>query len=137
MGISGRNGWYGGNWLWRLRGLMDKVIGGPGLRRGRRDQHSVVVGDALDFWRVVEVRPGEALTLRAEMKLPGTALLDFEVRRDGRGCCLATTARFQPRGLAGILYWYSVLPLHVLVFRGMLQGLKQVAERNAAAAQAS
>ncbi len=137
MGIGGRNGWYGGNWLWRLRGLMDKVIGGPGLRRGRRDQHSVVVGDALDFWRVVEVKPGETLTLRAEMKLPGTALLDFEVRPDGRGCCLATTARFQPRGLAGILYWYSVLPLHVLVFRGMLNGLKQVAERNATAARAT
>ncbi len=131
MGIGGRNGWYGGNWLWRLRGAIDKLIGGPGLRRGRRDQHNVVVGDALDFWRVVDVQPGRSLTLRAEMKLPGIAMLEFEVDSDGEGSRLATTARFQPRGLAGILYWYSVLPLHVLVFRGMLHGLKLAAERPA------
>lgn len=129
LGIGGRNGWYGGNWLWRVRGLLDKLIGGPGLRRGRRDQHSVVVGDALDFWRVVDVQPGKGLTLRAEMKLPGTAMLDFEIEPDGDGCRLATTARFLPRGLMGIAYWYSVLPLHVLVFRGMLNGLKGAAER--------
>ncbi len=133
MGIGGRNGWYGGNWLWRLRGAMDKLIGGPGLRRGRRDQNHVVVGDALDFWRVVDVQPGRSLTLRAEMKLPGTALLEFEIQPDGDGSKLATTARFLPRGLAGIAYWYSVLPLHVLVFRGMLRGLKRTAERSAAA----
>ncbi len=113
---------------------MDKLIGGPGLRRGRRDQNSVVIGDALDFWRVVDVKPGRSLTLRAEMKLPGTALLDFEIVPDGDGSRLATTARFQPRGLMGIAYWYSVLPLHVLVFRGMLNGLKRTAERGAAAA---
>ena len=137
MGIGGRKGWYGGNWLWRVRGLLDKLIGGPGLRRGRRDQHSVVVGDALDFWRVVDVQPGKGLTLRAEMKLPGTAMLDFEIEPDGDGCRLATTARFLPRGLMGIAYWYSVLPLHVLVFRGMLHGLKQAAERREPARAAS
>ncbi|MFK7742460.1 MAG: SDR family oxidoreductase [Planctomycetota bacterium] len=129
LGIGGKNGWYGGNWLWRLRGWMDKVIGGPGLRRGRRDPNNVVVGDALDFWRVVDVEPGRRLQLRAEMKLPGTALLEFEVQRQGEHSRLAVAAHFKPRGLLGIAYWYSVLPLHVLVFRGMLRGLKRVAEK--------
>lgn len=132
LGIGGQNGWYGGNWLWRMRGALDKLVGGPGLRRGRRDPHQVVVGDALDFWRVVDIVPGERLVLRAEMKLPGTALLELEVGRPkdcGAGCRLAVVARFKPRGLFGIAYWYSVLPLHVAVFRGMLRGLRRVAER--------
>ena len=132
LGIGGENGWYKGNWLWRIRGWMDKLIGGPGLRRGRRDPHQVAVGDALDFWRVVAVEPGKGMQLRAEMKLPGTALLEFEVEGRGEHSRLAVTARFKPRGLTGIVYWYSVLPLHVLVFRGMLRGLKSAAETEAA-----
>jgi uncharacterized protein YbjT (DUF2867 family) len=130
LGVGGDNGWYGGNWLWRARGILDKLFGGPGLRRGRRDPKRVVVGDALDFWRVVDVVPGESLVLRAEMKLPGTALLRLDVSgsSDGGGSRLAVTALFKPRGLLGIAYWYSVLPLHVVVFRGLLNGLRTTAE---------
>ncbi len=127
--IGGDYGWYAGNWLWRLRGALDKLIGGPGLRRGRRDQHDLLVGDALDFWRVTDVVDGSSFELRAEMKLPGTATLTVAVAPDGDGSRLSLTARFQPRGLFGIAYWYGVLPLHGLVFAGMLRGLKQAAER--------
>lgn len=137
LGIGGSNGWYGGNWLWRVRGLLDKLIGGPGLRRGRRDPKRVVVGDALDFWRVVDVEPGRRLELRAEMKLPGIALLELEVEDLGDRSRLAVTAKFKPRGLLGIGYWYGVLPLHGLVFRGMLRGLKRAAESSATALQHS
>lgn len=138
LAIGGENGWYGGNWLWRLRGGIDKLIGGPGLRRGRRDPKRVAVGDALDFWRVVDVEPGKSLELRAEMKLPGIAMLRFCIEAsgaDGKGSRLSVTAKFKPRGLLGIAYWYSVLPLHTMVFRGMLNGLKRAAERAFAAAQ--
>ena len=132
LGVGGDNGWYGGNWLWRARGILDKLFGGPGLRRGRRDPRRVVVGDALDFWRVVDVVPGQSLVLRAEMKLPGTALLRLDVSGsqeagDDRSR-LTVTALFKPRGLLGIAYWYSVLPLHVIVFRGLLNGLRAAAE---------
>ena len=132
LAIGGANGWYGGNWLWRLRGVIDKLIGGPGLRRGRRDPKRVAVGDALDFWRVVDVVAGQSLDLRAEMKLPGIAMLRFRVEPEGpegKRSRLSVTAMFKPRGLLGIAYWYAVLPLHTFVFRGMLRGLKQAAER--------
>jgi uncharacterized protein YbjT (DUF2867 family) len=135
--IGGDTGWYGGNWLWRLRGAMDKLIGGPGLRRGRRDQHDLVVGDALDFWRVTDVVPGRRFELRAEMKLPGVATLTVTVDPDGADGAksrLGLTARFRPRGLLGIAYWYAVLPLHGLVFAGMLRGLQRAAEKATAAA---
>jgi uncharacterized protein YbjT (DUF2867 family) len=127
--IGGENGWYGGNWLWRLRGALDKLIGGPGLRRGRRDPRRLVVGDALDFWRVVEVVPGRSIDLRAEMRLPGVALLRIEVEAVDGASRLTLTARFKPRGLLGIAYWFAVLPLHSIVFAGMLRGLKRAAER--------
>lgn len=126
--VGGDNGWYGGNWLWRLRGVMDKLIGGPGLRRGRRDQHDLVVGDALDFWRVTDVEPGRRFELRAEMRLPGVATLTVAVDPDGNGSKISLTARFKPQGLLGITYWYSVLPLHGVVFAGMLRGLQRAAE---------
>jgi hypothetical protein len=131
--IGGDTGWFDGNWLWRLRGAMDKLVGGPGLRRGRRDQHDLVTGDALDFWRVTNVVPGRTIELRAEMKLPGIATLTIQVDPEGAGSRLGLTARFQPRGLLGILYWYAVLPLHGFVFAGMLRGLKRSAERSAKA----
>ncbi len=137
LGIGGEVGWYGGNWLWRLRGVLDKLIGGPGLRRGRRDPKRLMVGDALDFWRVVEVVPGSRLQLRAEMKLPGTALLQFEVEDLAGTSRLRVTALFKPRGLLGIAYWYAVLPLHGMVFRGMLRGLTRAAEHAARVAAAS
>lgn len=128
LAIGGDTGWYGGNGLWRLRGMLDKLVGGPGLRRGRRDPHQLVVGDALDFWRVVEVQPGRAVELRAEMRLPGVATLRLQVEPADGGSRLISTARFKPLGLCGIAYWYAVLPLHGLVFRGMLRGLARAAE---------
>ena len=129
--VGGGNGWYAADWLWRLRGWMDRLVGGPGLRRGRRHAERVGVGDALDFWRVTDARPDERLELHAEMKLPGIATLTFEIEplnQDGTRCRLQQTARFKPRGLLGLAYWYSVLPLHGLVFRGMQRGIRKAAE---------
>ncbi|MGE3163562.1 MAG: SDR family oxidoreductase [Planctomycetota bacterium] len=129
--IGGGHGWYAADWLWRLRGWMDRAVGGPGLRRDRRDTETVAYGDALGFWRVTEVAPQRRLALRAEMKLPGEALLQFDVESDPsrpRECRLVQTARFRPRGLFGLVYWYAVLPLHGYVFRGMLDGIRRAAE---------
>lgn len=128
--IGGGHGWYAGDILWRIRGWMDKLVGGPGLRRGRRDADRVEFGEALDFWRVVGIDRDRSLSLRAEMKLPGEALLNFQLEPEseqGR-TRLTMTARFRPKGLLGILYWYSVLPLHTVVFGGMLKGIKKIAE---------
>lgn len=129
--LGGRRGYYGVDWLWRLRGSMDRLVGGPGLRRGRRSADALRLGDALDFWRVTAIDPPRSLVLTAEMKLPGIATLGFDVEpaeADGRGTRLIMTARFRPRGLLGIAYWYSVLPLHGIVFQGMLKGLTRAAE---------
>jgi len=129
--IGGGHGWYAGNWLWRLRGWIDRIAGGPGLRRGRRDPERVSFGEALDFWRVTDVAAPERLALRAEMKLPGEAQLRFDVRaiEAKPGVCeLVQTARFIPRGLLGLLYWYALLPLHGYVFRGLLAGIRAAAE---------
>ena len=126
--IGGSHGWYGADALWRLRGALDRLAGGPGLRRGRRDPEQVAYGDALDFWRVTGVVPERELKLRAEMRLPGEAELDFALAAEGAGTRLTQTARFKPRGLAGILYWYAVTPLHGVVFRGMLEGIRRAAE---------
>ena len=124
IGIGGKTGWYYADWLWHLRGWMDRLLGGPGLGRGRRDPAKVQVGDALDFWRVLAVESGHRLKLVAEMKLPGEAVLELVLTE----CADGTTevrqyARFKPRGLLGLLYWYSVLPFHNLVFVGMLKGI--------------
>ena len=126
--IGGGNGWYAADWLWRVRGWMDQLVGGPGLRRGRRDPERVAYGEALDFWRVTGIEPGRRLQLRAEMKLPGEAELTFEIEPNGSGCKLAQVARFQPKGLLGLAYWYAVLPLHHIVFDGMLRGIRRSAE---------
>jgi hypothetical protein len=128
--LGGSRGYYAADWLWRLRGIMDRFIGGPGLRRGRRSASELRLGDALDFWRVTAITPPHTLELTAEMKLPGVATLSFDVDpapAPGEGTRLIMTARFRPRGLLGIAYWYSVLPLHGIVFRGMLQGLVRAA----------
>ena len=130
--IGGGHGYYAADWLWKIRGLMDQVSGGPGLRRGRRDNREIGCGDALDFWRVMDAEPGKRLRLYAEMKLPGVATLEFEISRDSSSSdtsVLTQTARFRPKGLAGILYWYAVKPLHGIVFNGMLRGIKLEAER--------
>jgi uncharacterized protein YbjT (DUF2867 family) len=127
--IGGGEGYYAASWLWRLRGIMDHVVGGPGLRRGRRNPETVGYGEALDFWRVTGIEPGRLLELRAEMKLPGVATLSFEVEPIEQGSStLIQTARFKPKGLLGLLYWYAVLPLHNFVFNGMLRGIARSAE---------
>ena len=130
--IGGGQGWYAWSWLWRLRGVLDRLVGGPGLRRGRRDVQRLGYGDALDFWRVTAIEPERRLELRAEMRLPGIATLTFDLEPEGEGCRLRQTARFQPRGLLGLTYWYACVPLHHLVFCGMLRGIAQAAERGAA-----
>ncbi len=124
VSLGGSTGYYYGNWLWRLRGLMDSMIGGVGLRRGRRHPHELHPGDCLDFWRVKLVEPGKRLLLVAEMKLPGQALLEFRLQALGDGKTeVRQIARFLPTGLAGILYWFGISPLHDLVFDGMLKGI--------------
>ncbi|HLW39491.1 MAG TPA: SDR family oxidoreductase, partial [Brumimicrobium sp.] len=118
--IGGGTGWYFGNFLWRTRGVMDKFVGGVGLRRGRTNLDSINVGDALDFWRVLYADKAEGrLLLFAEMKVPGEAWLEFKIEGDK----LKQTATFRPLGLLGRLYWYSVLPFHGLIFKGMLKKL--------------
>lgn len=126
--LGGTSGWYYGNWLWRLRGLMDKLIGGVGLNRGRRNRDTIMPGDALDFWRVVDVQPHKRLLLFAEMKLPGKAWLEFRLTENADGHTLVQqTAIFVPSGLLGLLYWWAVSPLHDFVFDGMLTGIASVA----------
>lgn len=127
--IGGRTGWYYGTWLWRLRGFLDLLVGGVGVRRGRRDPENLVPGDALDFWRVEAVEPDALLRLSAEMKIPGRAWLQFEVERDGEGSILRQTALFDPQGLFGLAYWYALFPLHQLVFAGMLRGIVRAMPR--------
>ncbi|MFP5206283.1 MAG: SDR family oxidoreductase [Acidobacteriota bacterium] len=121
--IGGARGWYYANWLWQLRGWMDKVVGGVGMRRGRRDPDSLCVGDTVDCWRVEAIEPDRLLRLVAEMKLPGRASLEFEVTSDSSGSVIRQLASFDPLGLLGRAYWYSVLPFHHFVFSGMLQGI--------------
>jgi len=127
--IGGRRGWYFANWLWRVRGALDLLVGGVGLRRGRRDPDRLRVGDALDFWRVESVRP---LRLRAEMKLPGRAWLQFEVEPHAGGSRITQTAIFDPVGLSGRAYWYALLPLHKWIFGGMLRGIERESRRSPA-----
>ena len=123
--LGGANGWYYADWLWWLRGLLDRVVGGTGLRRGRRHPSALRAGDALDFWRVlVANRATGRLVLYAEMRLPGEAWLEFElVDAEGGGRALRQTATFRPRGLAGRAYWLGVTPFHAFVFGGLLRGL--------------
>ena len=121
--IGGSTGWYALNSLWRTRGLIDQLVGGVGLRRGRRDPEQVAPGEALDFWRVERYEPGRLLRLRAEMRLPGRAWLEFEATPERRGTRIRQTARFDPSGLAGRLYWYGLLPIHAAIFRRMLQSI--------------
>ncbi|TWT65848.1 SDR family oxidoreductase [Crateriforma conspicua] len=122
--IGGANGYWGAGFLWHVRGWMDQAIGGPGLRRGRRHPTDLHYGEAVDFWRVTRLIPNERLTLRAEMKLPGEAELDFQLQpQEIDSTLLVMTARFRPRGLLGLAYWYAVYPLHGFVFPVMLRGI--------------
>jgi len=121
--IGGERGWYYGNWLWKIRGYMDKLFGGVGLRRGRRSPDQIFNGDSLDFWRVLLAdRQGKRLLLFAEMKLPGEAWLEFKIEDlDEGGRRLVQTATFRPKGLNGRLYWWSVMPFHLFVFKNMIR----------------
>ena len=128
--IGGTTGWFYGNGLWRLRGFIDLLFGGVGMRRGRRHPQELAVGDTVDFWRVESYEPDRRLRLAAEMKLPGRAWLEFEVEPDADGTMIRQTAVFDPIGLLGLLYWYAVYPLHARVFAGMLRGAARTAEQH-------
>lgn len=133
-GLGGRRGWLYMNWAWEVRGLLDRLVGGVGLRRGRRDPDKLRVGDALDFWRVEAVEPERLLRLRAEMRVPGRAWLQFQVKaEDPKSSLLSQTAVFAPKGLAGLLYWYALYPFHSLIFSGLLDRLARRAEQAAEA----
>ena len=116
--IGGKTGWYYGNWLWELRGFLDQLVGGVGMRRGRKSDTEIATADALDFWRVLLADKSEKrLLLYAEMKLPGEAWLEFKIDKKNM---LIQTATFRPLGLWGRLYWYAVFPFHGFIFKGML-----------------
>jgi len=125
--IGGSTGWYFGNLLWRLRGVLDLLVGGVGLRRGRRDPKHLQVGETLDCWRVEAIDPHRRLRLAAEMKLPGRAWLQFDVEPAQGGSVIRQTAIFDPAGLAGLGYWYLLYPVHKWMFNGMLQAIAKAA----------
>jgi uncharacterized protein YbjT (DUF2867 family) len=135
-GIGGTSGWYSWPMAWRVRGIIDRLWGGPGLRRGRRSPYDLRLGEAVDFWRVEEIVEGKLLRLRAEMKVPGRAWLDLGIEdSDQDGTCFHQRAVFAPRGLAGRAYWWAVYPFHGLVFGGMQRNIAHQAEARAAAAE--
>jgi uncharacterized protein YbjT (DUF2867 family) len=128
--LGGETGWLYANWAWRLRGAFDRLIGGVGLRRGRRDPENLRLGDAVDFYRVEELQPGKLLRLRAEMKLPGEAWMQFKTQpiENSDHTCLTQTAFFAPKGLFGILYWYILYPIHSIIFSGLIRKIKSLAQ---------
>ena len=123
--IGGKNGWYFANFLWRTRGFVDLLLGGVGMRQGRKNPEKLSVGDEVDFWRVEKCEPGKLLRLAAEMKLPGRAWLTFEVTPETIGCRITQTAMYDPKGLLGLVYWYALWAAHQLIFSGMLRGLSK------------
>ena len=127
-GIGGSRGWYVAELLWSVRGVIDQLMGGPGMRRGRRHPDDLRVGDPLDFWRVEELVPDTLMRLRAEMHVPGRAWLEYSIQPEGSGTRLVQSARFHPRGLWGRLYWYSLLPFHALIFGRLAARLAAAAE---------
>ncbi len=127
--LGGQTGWLAWNWAWEVRGLLDRVIGGPGLRRGRRHETQTLAGEAIDFWRVEAVEPDHLLRLRAEMKLPGRAWIQWEANRSGDTTLFTQTASFAPRGLAGLFYWYSLYPIHALIFSDMAHAIVRAAKK--------
>ena len=130
--IGGSNGWYYANWLWHLRGFIDLLQGGVGARRGRRHPERLAVGETVDFWRVEAMEPNRLLRLFAEMNMPGRAWLQFEIEPNGSGSTIRQTAIFDPLGIRGLLYWYSVFPFHQFIFTGMLRGIAKAAQSQAA-----
>ncbi|MGE3325773.1 MAG: SDR family oxidoreductase [Acidimicrobiia bacterium] len=138
--IGGQHGWYGGDWMWSIRGFLDTLIGGVGMRRGRLHPRRLSVGDPLDFWRVEAlehegVSNGALLRLRAEMRLPGDAWLEWKIEPDDDGAVITQVARFHPRGLLGRLYWLSVAPFHRFVFPGLVAAIARDAEQSSVRTQ--
>jgi Protein of unknown function (DUF2867) len=131
LAIGGARGWYSSKWLWSIRGLADKIVGGPGMRRGRRDQFDLRVGEAVDFWRVDALERDRLVRLRAEMRLPGAAWLEWQIEPRADGSRVRQSARFHPRGLWGRAYWLGVAPFHRFVFPALLDGIAGEAERRA------
>jgi hypothetical protein len=127
--IGGQTGWYYGNWLWRTRGLLDLIVGGAGLRRGRRDAEVALPGETIDVWRVEAYEPDHLLRLLAEMKMPGRAWLQFEVEPIEGGTRIRQTAIYDPVGVLGLAYWYLLYPIHQAVFHGMLRGIARAIPR--------
>ena len=124
IGIGGENGWFDFDFLWELRGIIDKLIGGVGLKRGRRSQCDLRISDCLDFWKVVDLKKDERLLLYAQMKLPGEAWLEFKIK-DNK---LIQSAYFYPKGVFGRLYWYALVPLHYFIFKNMIKSIIQKAK---------
>ncbi len=134
--IGGENGWYSFPLAWVIRGWLDRLVGGVGLTRGRRDARHLNTGDPLDFWRVEEIDRGHLLRLRAEMRTPGGAWLEWRVEPEGpHRSRLEQRAIFFPKGIAGRAYWYSILPFHGIIFKGMLANITGAAVREAAATE--
>jgi len=128
-GIGGERGWLYFDWAWQIRGLIDRLLGGVGLRRGRRDPDELRIGDALDFWRVEEIQPNAKIRLRSEMITPGEAWLQYDLEQiEDHKVLLRQTAFFAPRGLPGLLYWYILYPIHSLVFSGLIRMIKKTSE---------
>jgi hypothetical protein len=128
-GLGGDRGWLYADWLWELRGIADRLVGGPGLRRGRRHPDELRLGDSLDFWRVEAVEPGQLMRLRAEMKLPGEAWLQFEAKpRGARKTLLVQSAFLAPKGVLGFLYWYGLYPFHGVIFNNLISRIAVRAE---------
>ena len=121
--IGGSNGWYYANFLWKIRGWIDLLAGGVGIRRTRVNQHTYVIGDTLDWWRISDHIPNELVILDAEMKLPGKAWLKFEIVPSQKGSLIRQTAGMETNNLMGLLYWYGLFPLHSIIFRGMLNAI--------------
>ena len=128
--LGGAIGWYYGDWLWTLRGLLDRALGGVGMRRGRRDPAHLLPGDKIDCWRVEAIEDGRLLRLVSEMRVPGRAWLQFELEPDSSGTQIHQTAIFDPLGLMGRLYWYLLIPIHQILFQGMLRSIVETAEEN-------
>jgi hypothetical protein len=129
-GIGGDHGWYGSGWMWYLRGLIDRLFGGVGLRRGRRDPQYLRIGDSLDFWRVENLEKEKKLRLYAEMILPGKAWLEFNLSEKDGKTVVSQDALFAPRGLGGQIYWYLVSPFHLFIFPTMLRNIVKAARKS-------
>jgi hypothetical protein len=120
-GLGGERGWLTWNWAWRIRGLLDQLVGGPGLKRGRRDPQQLLAGEVLDFWRVDALEPPRLLRLRAEAKMPGHGWLQWEAIPERGGTRLTQVAAFVPHGFWGAMYWYALYPFHRLIFTDMIE----------------